>query len=62
MSSNSLLSDSVIKERVLGEITKLLEVYSFEEILFEDDMTLELALYLLVTSGFLELPENEPLD
>ena len=40
----------------------VLETYTLEEILELNDVTEEEALEYLVTQGFLELPEIEPLD
>lgn len=40
----------------------VLETYSLEEILELNDVTEEEALEFLVTQGFLELPEVQPLD
>jgi hypothetical protein len=46
----------------LPNYATLLETYSLEEILEYNDMSEEEALELLVTQGFLKLPEYEPLD
>lgn len=40
----------------------MLETYSLEEILELNDLTPEEALEYLVTQGFVELPEIQPLD
>jgi len=39
------------------EVEKALEIYTLEEILEMNDLTIEEALVILVDNGFLELPE-----
>jgi hypothetical protein len=47
-------------EELLELIENLLDVYTIEEILEQSDLPPATALYLLVQSGDLELPEVKP--
>jgi hypothetical protein len=44
------------------DIVKFLEVYSLEEILAYNDLTVEELLEMLIESGYIKLPEVEPLE
>lgn len=50
------------KAREEMNFKKLLETYTFEELLELDDMTLEEALEILYENGYLKLPEAKPVD
>ncbi len=45
-------------EAIKEEVSRALAVYSFEEILEENDMTIEEILVILVENGFIALPET----
>jgi hypothetical protein len=44
------------------DIVKFLEVYTLEEILAYNDLTVEELLEMLIESGYIKLPEVEPLE
>lgn len=44
------------------DIVKFLEVYSLEEILAYNDLTVEELLEMLIESGYIKLPVVEPLE
>lgn len=44
------------------DIVKFLEVYTLDEILAYNDLTVEELLEMLIESGYIKLPEVEPLE
>lgn len=46
---------------LIEEINLVLQVYDFEDILAENDMTIAEALTKLVLGGYIALPEMKPL-
>lgn len=46
----------------MTDYTAILDVYTIQDILEQNDITEEEALDYLVTQGFLTLPEIEPLE
>lgn len=49
------------KEELIEEVEKTLLVYPLEDILLDNDLTIEEALVLLIQDGHIVLPETTPL-
>jgi len=47
-------------EQIEEEVRQALEVYTLEDILEHNDLTIEEALTILIDQGYIELPEVRP--
>ena len=61
VSSFASLSLVEMAATLISDIEHVLEVFTFEEVLAQNDLTLEDALYFLVDEEFLELPDVKSL-